>query len=115
MDFRRNLSALPPLTIMNSTVTAVESFRVLGTTLAQDLKWDTYIAQQRLYFLCLLELLKQFYSPLYSMFPLQVISNLTTIYCPFIADLTYASRTHLYINLNNYMLFLVYTYIYFYF
>ncbi len=30
--FRRNPPALPPLTIMNSTVTAVESFRFLGTT-----------------------------------------------------------------------------------
>ncbi len=55
VDFRRNPPALPPLTIMNSTVTAVESFRFLGTT--QDLKWDNHIesmmkkAQQRLYFL----------------------------------------------------------------
>ncbi len=75
VDFRRNLPALPPLTIMNSTVTAVESFRFLGTTISQDLKWDNHIdsiakkAQQRLYFLRQLskfnlpqELLKQFYS-----------------------------------------------------
>ena len=60
---------------MNSTMTAVESFRFLGTTISQDLKWDIYIdsivkkAQQRLYFLRQLrkfnlpqELLKQFYS-----------------------------------------------------
>ncbi len=60
---------------MNSTVTTVESFRFLGTTISQDLKLDTHIdsivkkAQQRLYFLCQLrkfnlppELLKQFYS-----------------------------------------------------
>ncbi len=33
----------PPLTIMNSTVTAVESFRFLGTTISQDLKWDNHI------------------------------------------------------------------------
>ncbi len=65
----------PPLTIMDSTVTAVESFRFLGTTISQDLKWDIHIdsivrkAQQRLYFLRQLrkfnlpqELLKQFYS-----------------------------------------------------
>ncbi len=32
--FRRNSSALPSLTIMNSTVTAVESFRFLGTTIS---------------------------------------------------------------------------------
>ncbi len=65
----------PPLTIMDSTVTTVESFRFPGTTISQDLKWDTHIdsivkkAQQRLYFLRQLrkfnlpqELLKQFYS-----------------------------------------------------
>ncbi len=75
VDFRRNPPALPPLTIMNSTMTAVESFRFLGTTISQDLKWDNHIesivkkAQQRLYFLRQLgkfnlpqELLKQFYS-----------------------------------------------------
>ncbi len=75
VDFRRNTPALPPLTIMNSTVTAAESFRFLGTTISQDLKWDNNIesivkkAQQRLYFLHQLrkfnlpqELLKQFYS-----------------------------------------------------
>ncbi len=73
VDFRRNPPALPPLTVMNSTVTAVESFRFLGTTISQDLKWDNHIesimkkAQQRLYFLCQLrkfhlpqEQLKQF-------------------------------------------------------
>ncbi len=75
MDFRINPPALPPLTIMNSTVTAVESFRFLGTTISQDLKWDNHIdfivkkAQQRLYFLHQVrtynlsqELLKKFYS-----------------------------------------------------
>ncbi len=57
VDFRINPPALPPLTIMNSTVAAVESFRFLGTNISQDLKWDTHIdsivkkAQQRLYFL----------------------------------------------------------------
>ncbi len=73
--FSSSTSALPPLTIMNSTVTAVESFRFLGNTISQDLKWDNHIvsivknAQQRLYFLRQLrkfnlpqELLKQFYS-----------------------------------------------------
>ncbi len=75
VDFRGKPPALPPLTIMNSTVTAVESFRFLGTTISQDLKWDNHIdsiakkAQQRLYFLRQLrkfnlpqELLIQFYS-----------------------------------------------------
>ncbi len=67
--------ALPPLTIMDSTVTTVESFRFLGTIISRDLKWDNHIdaiakkAQQRLHFLRQLrkfnqsqELLKQFYS-----------------------------------------------------
>ncbi len=42
---------------MNSTVTAVDSFRFLGATISQDLKWDNHIesmeknAQQRLHFL----------------------------------------------------------------
>ncbi|KAK3574325.1 hypothetical protein QTP86_005092 [Hemibagrus guttatus] len=75
VDFRRNTPALPPLTIMNSTVPTVESFRFLGTTISQDLKWDTHIhstikkAQQTLYFLRQLrkfnlpqELLTHFYS-----------------------------------------------------
>ncbi len=75
VDFRRNPPALPPLTIMDSTVAAVESFRFLGTTISQDLKWDNHIdsivkkSQQKLYFLrqlrkfnLLQELLKQFYS-----------------------------------------------------
>ncbi|KAK3513334.1 hypothetical protein QTP70_012376 [Hemibagrus guttatus] len=69
------LNMLPPLTIMNSTVPTVASFRFLGTTISQDLKWDTHIdatikkAQQRLYFLRQLrkfnlpqELLTHFYS-----------------------------------------------------
>ncbi|KAK3563034.1 hypothetical protein QTP86_014091, partial [Hemibagrus guttatus] len=71
VDFRRNT----PLTIMNSTVPTVESFRFLGTTISQDLKWDNHIdsiikkVQQRLYFLLQLrkfnlpqELLTHFYS-----------------------------------------------------
>ncbi|KAK3544067.1 hypothetical protein QTP86_000862, partial [Hemibagrus guttatus] len=75
VDFRRNTPALPPLSIMNSTVPTVASFRFLGTTISQDLKWDTHIdatikkAQQRLYFLRQLrkfnlpkELLIHFYS-----------------------------------------------------
>ncbi len=38
MDIRRNRPALPPLIIIYRTVTAVESFRFLGTTIYQDLK-----------------------------------------------------------------------------
>ncbi|KAL0195208.1 hypothetical protein M9458_008780, partial [Cirrhinus mrigala] len=75
VDFRKNPPALPPLTIMDSTVKTVETFRFLGNTISQDLKWDIHIdgivkkAQQRLFFLRQLrkfnlsqELLKQFYT-----------------------------------------------------
>ncbi|KAI7809293.1 receptor-interacting serine/threonine-protein kinase 2 [Triplophysa rosa] len=57
VDFRRNPPSLPPLTILDSTVDTVESFRFLGSTISQDLKWESHIdsivkkAQQRLYFL----------------------------------------------------------------
>ncbi len=43
VDFRRNPPAPPPLSITESTVTAVESFRFLGTTYSQVLKWDNHI------------------------------------------------------------------------
>uniref|UniRef100_A0A9J8B7E4 Reverse transcriptase domain-containing protein n=1 Tax=Cyprinus carpio carpio TaxID=630221 RepID=A0A9J8B7E4_CYPCA len=62
VDFRRNPPALPPLTIMNSTVTAVESFRFLGITISQDLKWDIHIDSILRKFNLPQELLKQFYS-----------------------------------------------------
>ncbi len=77
VDYRRTppVPRPPPVPIMNSIVTAVESFRFQGTTISQDLKWDNHIefmvkkAQQRLYFLRQLmkfnlpqELLIQFYS-----------------------------------------------------
>ncbi|KAL0157679.1 hypothetical protein M9458_045755, partial [Cirrhinus mrigala] len=75
VDFRRKPPALTPLTFMNSTVAAVDSFELLGTNISQDLKWDIYIdsivkkAQQRLYFLRQLKkfnlpqtLMTQFYS-----------------------------------------------------
>lgn len=59
----------------NSPVSAMESFRFLGSTVSQDLKWETYLdsiveeGQQMMYFLCQLrkfhllqELLIQYYS-----------------------------------------------------
>ncbi len=65
VDFKRHPPALPPLTIMNNTVAVVESFRFLGNTIFQDLKWDTHIdivkkAQQRL---CFLHQMKKFNQP----------------------------------------------------
>ncbi len=72
MDFRRNPPAPPPLTIMNSTVTAVESFRFLGTTISQDLKWDN-LRQMRNFNLPQ-ELLKQFYSAIIESIPVLCMS-----------------------------------------
>ncbi len=43
VDFRRNLPALSLLTIIDSTVTAVEPFKFLGSIISQDLNWDTHI------------------------------------------------------------------------
>ena len=75
VDFRRSPPALSPLTILNSTVFAVESFRFLGSTISQNLKWEPNInrvikkAQQRMCFLRQIrkynlpqELLIQFYT-----------------------------------------------------
>lgn len=75
VDFRRHPSTLPPLIISDSPVSTVEIFKLLGTTISQDLKWETNInsilkkTQQRMYFLRQLgkyslpqELLIQFYT-----------------------------------------------------
>ncbi len=35
--------ALPPLSIIDGTVTAVETFKFLGSIISQDLNWDTHI------------------------------------------------------------------------
>ncbi len=43
VDFKKNPPALPPLTTMDITVAAVESFRFLRTPISQDLKWDNHI------------------------------------------------------------------------
>ncbi len=61
VDFRRNPPALSPLTIIDSTVAAVETFKFLGCIISQDLKWDTHIHHLRKFNLSQ-ELLKQFYS-----------------------------------------------------
>ncbi len=42
MDFRRN-PALSPLTIIDSNVTAVETFKFLGSNISQNLNWNTHI------------------------------------------------------------------------
>ena len=75
VDFRSRPPTLPPITILNNTVSAVETFRFLGSIISQDLKWNHNVdsivkkAQQRMYFLRQLrkfnlpqELLLQFYT-----------------------------------------------------
>uniref|UniRef100_A0AAV2KXX2 Reverse transcriptase domain-containing protein n=1 Tax=Knipowitschia caucasica TaxID=637954 RepID=A0AAV2KXX2_KNICA len=57
VDFRKSTVPPPPPSVMDSPITSVESFRFLGTTITQDLKWEPTIsslikkAQQRRYFL----------------------------------------------------------------
>ncbi|KAK3550900.1 hypothetical protein QTP70_008063 [Hemibagrus guttatus] len=56
VDFRKDPAPLPPVILCDSPVTSVESFRFLGTTITQELKWEQNIssltkAQQRMYFL----------------------------------------------------------------
>ncbi|XP_075916900.1 uncharacterized protein LOC116937546 isoform X1 [Petromyzon marinus] len=57
VDFRKNTAPLTPITLLDSPVKIVESFRFLGTILSRDLKWELNIssltkkAQQRMYFL----------------------------------------------------------------
>ncbi|XP_061632963.1 lysophospholipase-like protein 1 isoform X1 [Phyllopteryx taeniolatus] len=75
VDFRRHPSPQLALTFSSRLVSTVETFKFLGITISQDLKWATNInsvlkkAQQRMYFLRLLrkhglppELLRQFYT-----------------------------------------------------
>lgn len=56
-DFRRSPAQTAPLSLCNSPVKTVESFRFLGTIIAQDLRWAENItsitkkAQQRMFFL----------------------------------------------------------------
>ncbi|KAK3536977.1 hypothetical protein QTP86_029474 [Hemibagrus guttatus] len=57
VDFMKDPAPLPPVILCDSPVTSVESFRFLGTTITQELKWEqntrslTKKTQQRMYFL----------------------------------------------------------------
>uniref|UniRef100_A0AAX7TII9 Biogenesis of lysosome-related organelles complex 1 subunit 1 n=1 Tax=Astatotilapia calliptera TaxID=8154 RepID=A0AAX7TII9_ASTCA len=57
VDFRKHKAPLPPIILTDTPITSVDSFRFLGTTITQDLKWEPTItsvikkAQQRMYFL----------------------------------------------------------------
>ncbi|XP_058236253.1 cilia- and flagella-associated protein 58-like [Hemibagrus wyckioides] len=57
VDFRKDPAPLPSVILCDSRVMSVESFRFLGTTITQELKWEQNImsltkkAQQRMYFL----------------------------------------------------------------
>ncbi|KAI3361527.1 hypothetical protein L3Q82_013676, partial [Scortum barcoo] len=52
-DFRRSPPTLPRVSILNNTESAVETFRFMGSTISEDLKWESNIdairkkAQQR--------------------------------------------------------------------
>lgn len=43
VDLRKNPPTRLQLTIMNYPVSVMESVRFLGSTISQDLKWETYI------------------------------------------------------------------------
>ncbi len=47
MDLRRNPPSLSPLTIIDSTVTAVETFKFLGSIISLNLNWDPHINSYR--------------------------------------------------------------------
>ena len=57
VDFRKNTAPLSPITLCDSPVDTVESFRFLGTLISRDLKWELNIsslikkAQVRMFFL----------------------------------------------------------------
>ncbi|XP_061149874.1 F-box/WD repeat-containing protein 2 isoform X4 [Syngnathus typhle] len=57
VDFKRDRSPLPPLTILSNAIATTDTFKFLRSTISQDLKWTSHIdsdrkkAQQRLYFL----------------------------------------------------------------
>ncbi|TWW53898.1 GTPase IMAP family member 4 [Takifugu flavidus] len=44
VDFRKVTAPLPPLALMDSPITIVDSFRFLGTTITRDLKWEPTIS-----------------------------------------------------------------------
>ena len=58
IDFRKNKTAMTPLAIREQQFELVDSYKFLGTTIANTLKWDTNAetiakrkAQQRMFFL----------------------------------------------------------------
>ena len=57
VDFRKNAAPPPPIILGGTLVNSVKSYKFLGITISQDLKWELNImallkkAQQRLFFL----------------------------------------------------------------
>ena len=57
VDYRKNSAPPAPITLCDSTIDTVETFRFLGTVISQELKWELNIsslikkAKQRMYFL----------------------------------------------------------------
>ncbi|KAM4553429.1 uncharacterized protein V3H82_017873 [Fundulus diaphanus] len=90
VDFRKNSAPATPITLCDSTIDTVESFRFLETIISQDLKWELNInsltkkAQQRMYFLRQLKkfnlprtMMVQFYS---SIIESILTSSITILY-----------------------------------
>ena len=102
-DFRRSPASTIPLIMCDSPVNTVESFRFLGTIMAQDLSWVEYItstikkAQQRMFFL---RQLKKFNMPqkvmveFYTAIIESILTSSITIYLP-IPVTTYFRDSHL--------------------
>uniref|UniRef100_A0AAV2KWR9 AAA+ ATPase domain-containing protein n=1 Tax=Knipowitschia caucasica TaxID=637954 RepID=A0AAV2KWR9_KNICA len=92
VDFRKSTVPPPPPSLIDSPITSVESYRFLGTTITQDLKWEPTIsslikkAQQRMYFLRQLrkvklpaQMLVQFYTAIIeSILTSSVTSSITS-------------------------------------
>ena len=83
VDFRKKTQTHPPLVINNSSVTVVEHFKFLGTTITNTLKWDNNITllvkkgQQSLIFLRRLKGL-QISPPIMAQFYRAVIESVLT-------------------------------------
>uniref|UniRef100_A0AAV2J000 SCAN box domain-containing protein n=1 Tax=Knipowitschia caucasica TaxID=637954 RepID=A0AAV2J000_KNICA len=109
VDFRKSTVPPPPPSVMDSPITSVESFRFLGTTITQDLKWEPTIsslikkAQQRMYFLRQLrkaklpaQMLVQFYTAIIeSILTSSVTSSVTSSITVWFAGATVRDKQRL--------------------
>ena len=66
IDFRRNRSVIPPISIGEQNISCVKSYKLLGLWLDDDLKWNTnteYITTKAAKRLFLLKILKSYGAP----------------------------------------------------